>query len=1079
MGGKLSLRLGRLIVAALLLVGLLAMPSSARPTVRTLDDTGDFSLSAPLATLEVNQGGSGGAEIDVVPSGGFNSAVELSVSGLPAGAKASFKPDPATPSPPFTASTMTIKTSATTPAGTFGLTVTGTSGEVSHSTGITLSVVSPDFTISASPSTRSVPPGTPASYPITLDRVGGLTAAVSLGVSGLPAGAKGTFTTGATPVLKITTEVSTPEGSYPLTITGKSGKLTRTTDATLVVDAASAFTLSAPLAGQTVDEGASTTYEVDVIPSGSFGGDVTFSVVGIPSGAVASFSPATVSADSPFVATTLTVSATTKAVMGVHDLTIVGTSGGLKRWTDVTLQVVAADFLLSVTPSLQSIAPGTDADFDVTEIPSGGFSAAVNLTTKVSGAPAGITAFTADGSVLDSSTNLGVITDPDVAAGEYTITVTGTSGLISHSMSVVVEVAKPDFDLASDVDEQSVAAGDSASYTISVDDLRGFTGAVTLGVSGAPGDTTATFPLDNPTFTTSSLDVSTAADTPPGTYTLTVTGTSGGLSHSVDVTLIVSAAQDFGLSPTPAERAVQPGDSVTFSVAVSRSGGFGGAVDLSAPSFPSHVTGSFDIGTVTTGTSQVATLTVDTTANVASGAYTLTITGASGELSHSATVTLVVAATATADFSLSPFPASVTSAAGGVATFDVSIVRTGGYAKPVSFTVQGLPTGATDTFSPSSTTSGVTELTVTTKTSTIVATYPLTITGKAGTLTHTANVDLVVGSPSASDFTLTSMPASVTVVAGQDALYNISVGPVAGFVYDVGTGAWQYSGAPSDSNGYFADAKSGVRQLTIVTDPSTPAGTYTITVAATLNDFSAGPLNPGPDVTHSLTVKLVVGPFSPDFALKGTPSAITVAPGSDAIFDVAVQPSGGFEYEKGNGTWSVSGFPSGATHYGAFSNDGWQLTVVTSPSTPENAYTLTITASLQDFSAGPLSPGVTKTHTTTVIVNVSTTKPDFSLAPSPSTVTVAKGVLATYDVAVDAQTGFTFAPSAAKWSVTGVPGGTANAILAQSSDGESMTISTNSTAPGTYTLTVKAILKDIGTGASITHTVTVKLVVTH
>jgi hypothetical protein len=59
-------------------------------------------------------------------------------------------------------------------------------------------------------------------------------------------------------------------------------------------------------------------------------------------------------------------------------------------------------------------------------------------------------------------------------------------------------------------------------------------------VSGLPSDATASF--SNPFVTgsgSSTLTVNPAMTSPPGTYTLTITGTSGGLSHSVDVTLTV------------------------------------------------------------------------------------------------------------------------------------------------------------------------------------------------------------------------------------------------------------------------------------------------------------------------------------------------------------------------------------------------------------------------------------------------------------------------------------------------------------------------------------------------------------
>jgi hypothetical protein len=67
----------------------------------------------------------------------------------------------------------------------------------------------------------------------------------------------------------------------------------------------------------------------------------------------------------------------------------------------------------------------------------------------------------------------------------------------------------------------------------------GFTGQVNLSVSGLPSGATGTF-SSNPATASSTLSVSTAASTPAGSYTLTITGTSGNLSHTSTVALVVN-----------------------------------------------------------------------------------------------------------------------------------------------------------------------------------------------------------------------------------------------------------------------------------------------------------------------------------------------------------------------------------------------------------------------------------------------------------------------------------------------------------------------------------------------------------
>ncbi len=84
--------------------------------------------------------------------------------------------------------------------------------------------------------------------------------------------------------------------------------------------------------------------------------------------------------------------------------------------------------------------------------------------------------------------------------------------------------------------------GGGTSYPATVTAVSGFTGTVSLGVSGLPTGVTASF---NPTSITggsgsSTLSVSTLASALPGNYTLTLTGTSGNLTHSTTVSFVIS-----------------------------------------------------------------------------------------------------------------------------------------------------------------------------------------------------------------------------------------------------------------------------------------------------------------------------------------------------------------------------------------------------------------------------------------------------------------------------------------------------------------------------------------------------------
>src|SRR5215813_7372242 len=230
------------------------------------------------------------------------------------------------------------------------------------------------------------------------------------------------------------------------------------------------------------------------------------------------------------------------------------------------------------------------------------------------------------------------------AAGKHTYYAYATMNSGDEMWSAPVWInqgATPDFSISATPASQTVTAGNGASYTATIGALNGFAGAVNLGVSGLPSGATATF---NPATVNgsgpSTLTVITSSTTPFGTYTLTVTRTSGTLTHSTTVTLVVTGLNpDFTVSATPSSRTITHGSSTTYTVTVGSLNGFTGAVSLSATGLPTRTTATFNPASVTgLGTS---TLTITTRSRTPVGTFTLTITGTSGSLSHSTTVTLV------------------------------------------------------------------------------------------------------------------------------------------------------------------------------------------------------------------------------------------------------------------------------------------------------------------------------------------------------------------------------------------------------------------------------------------------------
>jgi hypothetical protein len=237
----------------------------------------DFSISASPTSLSLVQGTSGSISISTAVTSGTAGTVSLAVSGVPSGASASLNPGSVTAG---NSATLNVNAGSAA-AGTYTLTVTGTEGSVTHPTTVQLTVTapSPNFTISASPSSLSLAQGASGSSTISTTVVGS-GGTISLTVSGTPSGASASVTptsisAGNSATLNVNAG-SAAAGTYTLTVTGTEGSVTRPTTVQLTVTAPTksmtTTTLSSSpnpsLVGQTVTFTATVTSTSSTIPNG-------------------------------------------------------------------------------------------------------------------------------------------------------------------------------------------------------------------------------------------------------------------------------------------------------------------------------------------------------------------------------------------------------------------------------------------------------------------------------------------------------------------------------------------------------------------------------------------------------------------------------------------------------------------------------------------------------------------------------------------------------------------------------------------------------------------------------------------
>jgi len=202
--------------------------------------TSGFSLSASPSSLTIEQGNSGTSTITSSVTGGFDGIISLSATGQPTGVTVGFNPTSITGAG---TSTMTITVGSSTAPGTYNISVMGTSGGITETTTVALTVTgtAPNFTISVSPTSITVARNSSGTATVTTTISGGFNSAIALSASGEGTGVTVQFNPTSIPAPGSGTSTVTVQannrartGDQTITIKGTGGGVTHTT--TLIVD---------------------------------------------------------------------------------------------------------------------------------------------------------------------------------------------------------------------------------------------------------------------------------------------------------------------------------------------------------------------------------------------------------------------------------------------------------------------------------------------------------------------------------------------------------------------------------------------------------------------------------------------------------------------------------------------------------------------------------------------------------------------------------------------------------------------------------------------------------------------------
>jgi len=369
----------------------------------------------------------------------------------------------------------------------------------------------------------------------------------------------------------------------------------------------------------------------------------------------------------------------------------------------------------------------------------------------------------------------------------------------------------PHFSVTASPAALNIAQGHMETATITSTLYGAFNSSVAFSASGLPPGASASFvptSIAAPGGGAVSMTISTGSSTPVGTYSIGVTGTGGGQSHSTTINLTVTAGSGSTTqlvgnpgfetgSANPAPWTVSSGVVDNSSQEPAHTGswkawlnGYGSThtdsilQSVSIPSTATKATLSFwlHIDTAETSTTK-AYDTLKVQVRNSSGAVLATLatysnlTAAAGYAQASFDVTsykgqaiqvyligvedsslktsfvvddfALTATTSSApgDFSISASPSTLTIARGASGASTISTSLSGNFNSAIALSASGLPAGATAGFSPSSIAApgaGSSTMTISAGTSTAVGTYNITVTGTGGGKTHTTSVSLTI-----------------------------------------------------------------------------------------------------------------------------------------------------------------------------------------------------------------------------------------------------------------------------------------------------------------------------------------------
>jgi hypothetical protein len=341
---------------------------------------------------------------------------------------------------------------------------------------------------------------------------------------------------------------------------------------------------------------------------GNFNSSISLSASGLPAGATASFSPASIAAPGSG-SSTLTISAGATTPVGTYNVLVNGSGGGQTHSATINLTVSTGG---STTQQLLG-NPGLE---------------------NGSSSPA---PWTVSAGVIDNSSFEAAHT------GSWKAWLNGYGSV--HTDTLLQPVSIPSTATSANLSfwrhiDTAETTATKANDTLKVQ-VRNSSGAVLA--------TLATYSnLDAAAgYTQSSFDLTAYKGQTIQIYLVGTENQNLKTSFVFDdfalnATTSSGQAADFAMASSPSALTVTAGSSGASTITTSISGGFNSAVSLSALGLPAGATASFNPTSIAAPGSGSSTLTISVGASTAAGTYSVVANGSGGGKSHSTTINLTV-----------------------------------------------------------------------------------------------------------------------------------------------------------------------------------------------------------------------------------------------------------------------------------------------------------------------------------------------------------------------------------------------------------------------------------------------------